>query len=154
MTFVIQEKIEGIDFKAPCSHPLLEQAFDIEAFTYMLNRNSCFTSGSLTQGNYIKFKKILEKLSSIDPGYLEILHYTCEEKITEVKPVMQFALFSEIRRLMTGAPKKTLVIKSALQQAYDGGNNRVVDIILKHMAYIHIDKSDAFKAVLPNLTDL
>ena len=46
------------------------------------------------------------------------------------------------------------MIKSALQQAYDGGNNRVVDIILKHMAHIQIDKSDAFKAVLPNLTDL
>ena len=30
----------------------------------------------------------------------------------------------------------------------------MVDIILKHMADIAIDKSDAFKAVLPNLTDL
>ena len=67
---------------------------------------------------------------------------------------MQFALLSEIKRLMSGTPKKTLVIKSALQQAYDGGNNRVVDVILKHMSQIKIDKSDAFKAVLPNLTDL
>ena len=120
----------------------------------MLNRNSCFTSGSLTRGNYLKIKKILEKLSSIDPDYLEILHYTCEEKVIDSKPIVQFALLSEIKRLMSGTPKKTLVIKSALQQAYDGGNNRVVDVILKHMSQIKIDKSDAFKAVLPNLTDL
>ena len=63
MTFVIQEKIEDIDLKVEGSYPLLETAFDVEAFSYMLNRNSCFTSGSLTQGNYLKFKIILEKLN-------------------------------------------------------------------------------------------
>ena len=56
MTFVIQAKIEEIDDNTGemQSAPLLDKAFDIEAFTYMLNRNSCFTSGKLMYGNFIK----------------------------------------------------------------------------------------------------
>lgn len=54
MTFVIQSQIEVIDIKASDTQlePLLDKAFDLEAFTYMLNKNSCFTSGNLTKDSF------------------------------------------------------------------------------------------------------
>ena len=71
----------------------------------MLNKNSCFTSGSLTIDNYLKIKQILYKMSTIDKNYLEILHYTIEEKEVEKKEMIGFAFLSEIKRIMTGKPK-------------------------------------------------
>lgn len=55
--------------------PLLDQAFDIEAFTYMLNKNSCFTSGNMMKDNFLKLQSILSNLMKSDPIYLEVLHY-------------------------------------------------------------------------------
>lgn len=55
MSFVIQseiEKIEVNDYAEP--HALLDKSFDLEAFSYMLNKNSCFTSGNLTKDNFLK----------------------------------------------------------------------------------------------------
>jgi hypothetical protein len=60
--------------------PLLDKAFDIEAFTYMLNKNSCFTSGSLLNENFLKLQSILANLIKNDPIYLEVLHYTIEKR--------------------------------------------------------------------------
>ena len=77
MTFVIQSKIEEIDVKADSQlEPLLDKAFDLEAFTFMLNKNSCFTSGNLMKNNFLKLQQVLKKLLEFDPKYLEILHYT------------------------------------------------------------------------------
>ena len=82
MTFVIQSKIEEIDDNTGEMQdaPLLDKAFDIEAFTYMLNRNSCFTSGNLMYGNFIKLQRILINMLKYDPVYLEVLHYTIESE--------------------------------------------------------------------------
>jgi len=56
--------------------PLLDKAFDLEAFTYMLNKNSCFTSGNLTKDDFMKLQQVLKRLLDHDEVYLEILHYT------------------------------------------------------------------------------
>ena len=66
MSFVIQSEIEGIEINDNQKdvHELFDQSFDLEAFTYMLNKNSCFTSGNLTRDNYAKLKIVLEKLKS------------------------------------------------------------------------------------------
>ena len=55
MTFVIQSTIEEIDVKVDSQlEPILDKAFDLEAFTFMLNKNSCFTSGNLMKDNFLK----------------------------------------------------------------------------------------------------
>jgi hypothetical protein len=79
MSFVIQESIEKIDSK----HSLLGTAFDLEAFTYMLNKNSCFTSGQLSRENFLKLQIVLNKLQEFGIEYLEILHYHIEENVDE-----------------------------------------------------------------------
>ena len=80
MSFVIQESIEKIDANNS-DHPLLGNAFDLEAFTYMLNKNSCFTSGELSRENFLKLQIVLNKLQEFGLDYLEILHYHIEEKV-------------------------------------------------------------------------
>jgi hypothetical protein len=55
MTFVIQSEIEEIKVKADSQlEPLMDKAFDLEAFTYMLNKNNCFTSGNLMKDSFLK----------------------------------------------------------------------------------------------------
>jgi len=55
MTFVIQSEIEEIKVKADSQlDPLMDKAFDLEAFTFMLNKNSCFTSGNLMKDSFLK----------------------------------------------------------------------------------------------------
>ena len=45
---------------------------------------------------------------------------------------------------MMGAEKSSVIYKSALHQAHKEGNNRVIDIILAHMALIEINNSGVF----------
>ena len=44
--------------------------------------------------------------------------------------------------------------KSALHEAFKSGNNRVIDIILGHMALIDINNSSVFSDIMPKLTDI
>jgi hypothetical protein len=55
MTFVIQGKFEEISVGEDSQlDPLLDKAFDLEAFTYMLNKNSCFSSGNMAREDFKK----------------------------------------------------------------------------------------------------
>jgi hypothetical protein len=47
-----------------------------------------------------------------------------------------------------------ITTKSALHEAFKSGNNRVIDIILSHMALIAINNSSVFSDIMPNLTDI
>lgn len=77
MTFVIQGKFEEIDVDGDSQlDPLLDKAFDLEAFTYMLNKNSCFSSGTMAREDFNKLSQVLKKLLEQDEVYLEVLHYT------------------------------------------------------------------------------
>jgi hypothetical protein len=123
----------------------------------MLNKNSCFTSGNLTRDNYSKLKIVLEKLKENGTSYLEILHYHIEETIKEEESDELLdvgKMFGGMKSLMMGDEKSSVVYKSALHQAHKEGNNRVIDIILAHMALIEINNSGVFSQILPDLTDI
>jgi hypothetical protein len=49
MTFVIQNKFESLEVNMSnaATEPMLNQAFDIEAFNYIINKRSCFIGGNL-----------------------------------------------------------------------------------------------------------
>lgn len=151
MSFVIQDKIEKIDANKK-QDPLLDSAFDLEAFTYMLNKNSCFTSGDLAKDNFMKLQIVLNKLKEFGVDYLEILHYHIEEKVEEEED-LHVKLIGGMKNLIVGEDKSNVIYKSALHQAYNSRNNRVVDIILANMALIKINNSEVFKQVLPDLID-
>lgn len=55
MTFVIQSQIEDIELKEISEEPLLNEAFDLEAFNYLLDKDSCFTNGKLAKESFLKF---------------------------------------------------------------------------------------------------
>jgi hypothetical protein len=76
MTFVIQNKFENLEVNMSnvSTEPMLNKAFDIEAFTYILNKKSCF-GGNLVTKNLFKLQSVLTKLMEEDVGHLEILHY-------------------------------------------------------------------------------
>ena len=99
-----------------------------------------------------------------DPVYLEVLHYTIEPEelqfshdyVPEKKKLMITSL-RDIKNLIDGMlEKKELKIttKSALHEAFKSGNNRVIDIILGHMALIDINNSSVFSDLMPHLTDI
>ena len=51
-------------------------AFDIEAFNYILDRDSNLINGNIAKQSFLKYQQLLEKMMEIDPIYLEVLHYT------------------------------------------------------------------------------
>jgi len=67
----------------------------------------------------------------IDPIYLEVLHYTRQEKIEDQDEEVN--LLDVIGR---NSHKKEYETHSALHEAFKDGNNRVVDSILKKMSEI------------------
>jgi hypothetical protein len=143
--------------------PLLDKAFDIEAFTYMLNRNSCFTSGNLMYGNFIKLQSILVNLLKYDPVYLEVLHYTIEtDELSrshsyEPEEKNKVKNLKDVKNLIDSIwveKEFKITTKSALHEAFKSGNNRVIDIILGHMALIDINNSSVFSDLMPHLTDI
>ena len=86
----------------------------------------------------------------IDPIYLEVLHYTRQEKIEGIED-------EEVNLLEViggGGSKKDYETHSALHAAFKDGNNRVVDSILQKMSDISTDYSEMFSDLLPELTDL
>ena len=76
MTFVIQSQIEQIETQDLEDEPLLNMAFDIEAFNYILDRDSNLINGKIAKQSFLKYQLLLDKMMEIDPIYLEILHYT------------------------------------------------------------------------------
>ena len=56
--------------------------------------------------------------------------------------------------LLVGEDKNNVIYKSALHQAHDEGNNRVIDIILAKMAKIKINNSEVFRQILPKMIDI
>lgn len=104
MTFVIQAKFEEISIEVDQPiDPLLGKAFDLEAFTYMLNKNSCFTSGNLTKENFLKLSQVLKKLLEHDEVYLEVLHYTIvKNRIEEQEDNKVSKVFNNLKNRMLG----------------------------------------------------
>ena len=130
------------------SEPMLNKAFDKEAFTYILNKKSCFSGGSLVTKNHFKLQKVLAKLEEI--GGLEILHYCYkEEDNRKEKENLSFML-----RFTRKESQNEENVKSALHLAVRNGNTKTVDTIMSYMAKININDSEDFKSVLNQLTDL
>ena len=57
-------------------------------------------------------------------------------------------------RLRVGTNKCDIVTKSALHEAVEDGNNRVVDCIMQNLSQIAPDNSQAFRSILSELTDM
>jgi hypothetical protein len=81
MTFVIQEKIISIETGDIGEDILLNQGFDVEAFNYILDKDNCFVDGSLAKANFLKLQQIFKSIKEVDPVYLELLHYSREDKL-------------------------------------------------------------------------
>ena len=116
----------------------------MEAFTYMLNKNSCFTSGELSRENFLKLQIVLNKLQEFGTEYLEILHYHIEEKLDDTQMMLE-VMTKGIANFIVGEDKSNVIYKSALHHAYNEGNNRVMDIILAKMAKIKTNNSEVFR---------
>ena len=69
-------------------------------------------------------------MSEIDEVYLEILHYTREDTHDQ-EDEENVNMFD---RLRVGTNKCDIVTKSALHEAVEDGNNRVVDCIMQNMS--------------------
>ena len=71
----------------------------------MLNKNSCFTSGSLTE-NFLKLQQVLKKLLENDEVYLEVLHYTMIQKMEkEENDELIGNLLGNLKKEMVGDEK-------------------------------------------------
>jgi hypothetical protein len=79
MTFVILGQVENLEVNMSSvdTLPIVNGAFDLEAFTYLINRQTCFSS--LVKDNYIKMKMVLTKLMAHGVIYLELLHYSDQD---------------------------------------------------------------------------
>jgi len=56
MTFVIQSQIEQIETQDLEDEPLLNMAFDIEAFNYILDRDSNLINGKIAKQSFLKYQ--------------------------------------------------------------------------------------------------
>ena len=59
MTFVIKETLENMDNDDLESSPLFGRAFDVEAYNYLLNRETCFMKGDLVKKKYLELENVL-----------------------------------------------------------------------------------------------
>jgi len=132
----------------------MNKAFDIEAFNYLIDRDSCLINGKIAKQSFLKYQYILDKIAEIDPVYLEILHCTRKEKVVDEDGVSQGLLGGMGDMIVGGGVKKDFILHSALHAAFRDGNNRVVDSILQKMSEISTDNSEMFSEILPELTDL
>ena len=73
MTFVMKAMIEN-NYN-DLNHPLLKDSFEVEPFTYLLNRDTCFMDSQLIKYHMV-LNRILTSLEARNPLYLEQLHYT------------------------------------------------------------------------------
>ena len=68
MTFVIKEKfVEDGD--------LYDNEFDLEPFSYLFNKGTCFTDSEFVYKDHQMLDHILKNLEMIDPDLLESIHY-------------------------------------------------------------------------------
>lgn len=71
MTFVIKEKfVEEGD--------LYDKEFDLEPFSYLFNKGTCFTDSEFVYKDHQMLEFILKNLEVIDPDLLESIHYVQE----------------------------------------------------------------------------
>ena len=82
------------------SEPLLNKAFDVEPYTYIINKNTCFITGDLVKKKYIELNLVLEQFEKIDPDYLEFLHYTKPEHIQNFKDNQLLKLLTNVKDLV------------------------------------------------------
>ena len=75
MTFVIKNHLETMDNDELDSSPLFGRGFDVEAYNYLLNKNTCFMTGDLVKKKYLELEMCLQNFERIDPVYLELLNY-------------------------------------------------------------------------------
>lgn len=80
MTFVIKNHLETMKNDQTASSPLFNRAFDVEAYNYLINKNTCFITGDLVKQKYLELQYVLQNFEKKDPTYLEILNYKKEGK--------------------------------------------------------------------------
>jgi len=112
------------------SEPLLNKAFDVEPYTYILNKNTCFITGDLVKKKYIELHLVLDQFEKKDPVLLEFLHYTKPELIKNSKDNQLLKLLYNVKDLIITDDDEDVEITSALHAAKVEGNNRAIDILL------------------------
>ena len=75
MTFVIKNHLEKMENDEIEESPLFGRGFDVEAYNYLLNKNTCFMTGDLVKKKYQELEMCLQNFERIDPVYLELLNY-------------------------------------------------------------------------------
>jgi len=153
MTFVIGREIEqGAD-------QLLKRAFDPEPFTFVLNKQTCFTQGNWLISDYSRLKSVLSNLERINPNLLEMLHFTSDGTVKSEEQEIGLSIAGAINAVsavgnrLTGTIKKSTHKISPIHNAIRDGNNRVAELILSYMSKIEFNSSRRFKDVLHEMTD-